>query len=466
MEHNTFHKALEIMSESCKGCSHCIKVCPTEALRVVNGKAMLYADWCIDCGECFRVCQNRAIRVIDDDFNEIYNYKRRILLVPVVFYAQFEENIPRRIINQILYELGFSEIYPVEQSVDTLISEINSYIKNSVEKPIISSFCPAVIRLIQVRFPALIDKIMLLIPPLEVTAQYYLRKTQKEGGNLDDLGIFYMTPCIAKIAAIKSPVGGYESPINGVINMDYVYNKVLYAYKNKNYSEPSIVTNEEISSKGAMWPNTGGESACIEGRSLAIDGMSNVIEFLEKLENDEIEEGIDYLELRGCDESCAGGILLQNNRFIINDYLKRRAAEYSRTHKLIDEYKELCSAHIRMDKIEPRSMVKYDRDIDIALKKMEKAQMLKKILPDIDCGACGAPSCEALAADIVRDDASLMNCIFMQKRFEKEGSMNLAEGIDIMEHIWGKERFVNKERATDHYYKDYYENLCKKINNK
>ena len=40
MEHNTFHKALEIQRELCIGCSHCIKVCPTEALRVSGGKAM------------------------------------------------------------------------------------------------------------------------------------------------------------------------------------------------------------------------------------------------------------------------------------------------------------------------------------------------------------------------------------------------------------------------------------------
>ena len=45
MEHNTFHKALEIQRELCIGCSHCIKVCPTEALRVSGGKAS--SDECL-----------------------------------------------------------------------------------------------------------------------------------------------------------------------------------------------------------------------------------------------------------------------------------------------------------------------------------------------------------------------------------------------------------------------------------
>ena len=449
MEHDTFHKALEIQDDFCIGCSHCIKVCPTEALRVSGGKALLYAEWCIDCGRCFRVCPSRAIRVVDDDLDDILSYKYRVLLVPAVFYAQFEKKVPPVVINDILGDMGFSEICTVEQSADTLVEEINAYVRKAPAKPVISSFCPAVIRLIQVRFPSLIDHIMLLLPPIEVTAQYYVKKWQNSGGDPSELGVFYLTPCIAKIAAVKSPVGGYESPINGVINMDYVYNRVLHAFKNKKYPELGKGTeavNDAISSRGLRWPLTGGEASQVEGRALAIDGMTNVMDFLEKLEDEEIEEPIDYLELRGCDESCAGGILVQGNRFLVADNLRAEAAAAKDTHPLTGQYKQYCSASIKMDAVEPRSMVKYDKDINVAIKKMEAARMLRKILPDIDCGACGAPSCEALAADIVRDDASLNNCIFMQARFEKEGSLLVGEAIDLMEKVWGKDRFVNKEK--------------------
>ncbi len=450
MEHNTVHRAIEIQQDVCIGCSHCIKVCPTEALRVSNGKALLYADWCIDCGECFRICPTRAIRVVDDDFADIYKYKYRVLLVPATFFAQFDETVDRGSIYQILTDLGFDELCTVEQSVDSLIGEINEYVKAAPEKPVISSFCPAVIRLIQVRFPSLIDKIMLLIPPLEVTAQYYKRKFEMEGkGGDDELGIFYLTPCIGKIAAVKSPVGGYKSPINGVINMDRAYNKVFLAYKNKKFGDGEIKINSALSSQGLLWPTTGGEAALIKGRSLAIDGMGNVIDFLEKLENEDIGESIDYLELRVCDESCCGGILVQRNRFLMADHLRRFSKQYPETHHLVDEYLSFCSSYIHMDPIEPRSMVKYDKDINVAIKKMENARMLKKLLPNIDCGACGAPSCEALAADIVRDDASLNNCIFMQARFEKEGSLTYVEAIKLMENVWGKDRFINKEKEPN-----------------
>ncbi|MPM96650.1 hypothetical protein SDC9_143815 [bioreactor metagenome] len=333
----------------------------------------------------------------------------------------------------------------VEQSVDNLLDEINDYVKAAQEKPVISSFCPAVIRLIQVRFPSLVDHIMQLLPPIEITAQYYKRKYASEGVDEKEVGIFYLTPCIGKIAAVKSPVGGYTSPINGVINMDFFFNKVYLAYKQKLPITKSILINGEISSKGVLFPTTGGESVHIEGKTLAIDGMNNVIDFLERLENEEIE-GVDFLELRACDESCAGGILAHNNRFIVADNLKKLANSVSDKHHLVFDYKQYCSAVVHMDKIEPRSMVKYDKDIEAALVKMERARELKELFPGIDCGACGAPSCEALAEDIVRGQADVNSCIFLRTKYEKRGELSVEEAIRIMESIWGKERFDKRKK--------------------
>lgn len=416
-----------------------MKVCPTEALRVIGGKAGIHADWCIDCGECYRVCPTRAIRVMDDDFKQIFNYKHRVLLVPTVFFAQFKDTIPRDAIYNIIGELGFTEVCAVEQSVDTLLNEINEYLEEA-EKPVISSFCPAVIRLIQVRFPSLVDNIMKLLPPIEITAQFYKKKFEKEGIPENEAGIFYLTPCVAKIAAVKSPVGGYTSPITGVINMDFFFNKVYLAYKQRLPITTTIKVNGEISSKGVLFPTTGQESKHIKGKTLAIDGMKNVIDFLEMLENEEIE-GVDFLEIRACDESCAGGILSHRNRFLAAESLRNYAKRIPDSHSLIDEYKSSCSAVVHMDKIEPRSMVKYDKDIELAIKKMESARKLKTLLPGIDCGACGAPSCEALAEDIVREQAEINSCIFLRTVFEKRGEISLEDTIKIMENIWGSERF-------------------------
>lgn len=46
--------------DKCIGCTDCIKRCPTEAIRVRNGKAHIMNERCIDCGMCIRVCRNHA----------------------------------------------------------------------------------------------------------------------------------------------------------------------------------------------------------------------------------------------------------------------------------------------------------------------------------------------------------------------------------------------------------------------
>ena len=48
-----FH-SVTLDSEKCKGCTNCIKHCPTEAIRVRDGKARIIKERCIDCGECIR----------------------------------------------------------------------------------------------------------------------------------------------------------------------------------------------------------------------------------------------------------------------------------------------------------------------------------------------------------------------------------------------------------------------------
>ena len=436
METKKGDHALEINPALCGGCAHCMRVCPTEAIRVFGGKALMFPDWCVDCGECYRVCPAHAIQMADDDMNKLFDYKYRVLLIPALFFGQFATQISMKEISGFLCDLGFNEVCAVEQSADLLPLELNRYLCDH-PKPVISSFCPSVVRLIQMRFPLLTDHIMQLIPPLEVTAQYCKRSFEAKGIPSQDLGIFYVTPCAAKIAAIKAPVGGYTSPINGVINMKNLYNKVYLAFKHKKIrsapEEPDKL-HATLSATGIRWSMTGGESVHIKGRALAIDGMTNVLAFLEKLENEEIT-GIDFLELRACDESCAGGILTSGNRFLTVEHLKQMAHEAPKEHTLVHEYRTYCSARVPMQPVAPRSMVKFDTNMKVALEKMDKARRLRALLPGIDCGACGTPSCEALAEDIVCRDASLHACVFMKTRDPA-----------IMEKIWGKRLFPIKRK--------------------
>jgi hypothetical protein len=428
-------------------------VCPTQAIRVRAGKASIIDNRCVDCGECYKACPVSAIIVEQDDLQLIKDYPVRVVLLPGVLIGQFPDKIKTSEIYAALKEIGFTHIFEVENSVEMVLEAYREFQLENRFQPLISSFCPAIVRLIQVRFPSLVDNILRAKPPIDIAAQYYKKKLQAEGIPAEDIGMFYVTPCAAKIAAVKSPVGEEESPVNGVINMKYLYNRVLQLLK-KSSSEPPLEDFENLlSSRSILWTLTRGESSHFPGRALAIDGIQNVSEFLERFENEELKD-IDFLELRACDESCAGGILISGNRFLTVERLNKRSAEYEKTESDFpgSTVKMDIGPECYFDKVMPRPIEKLDEDISKALRKMERKRRLMCFLPGFDCAACGAPDCQTLSEDIVQGKAQVSHCIFMQQMMIEQKKLSREHAKQITESIWGKERLqknCNKLGAED-----------------
>ena len=69
---NCLH-SVTLDEDLCRGCTNCIANCPTEAIRVRNGKAYIISERCIDCGECIRSCPSHAKKAISDPVDIINN---------------------------------------------------------------------------------------------------------------------------------------------------------------------------------------------------------------------------------------------------------------------------------------------------------------------------------------------------------------------------------------------------------
>jgi len=242
--------------------------------------------------------------------------------------------------------------------------------------------------------------------------------------------------------------------------MDFIYNKINRTLRNKGELPHSDDHAYSVDPDTLVWSLTNGEASCVNGRTLAIDGMSNVTEFLEQLENDEIS-GVDYLELRACDEGCAGGVLLSSNRFLVAERLRNKARNLQpgispaedREIPDIEAYSGYLMKKVRItDEIKPRSMYRLSGDRDKAMRMMKRSRRLMCWLPGTDCGLCGAPSCQALAEDIVRHRGDISQCVFIRESNLEKELMDPERAAGIMRRIWGDNNFeknCNKKGAEN-----------------
>ena len=447
MAESYFKHSLKVNDYLCSGCTTCMRTCPTGAIRIRGGKAVITDNKCVDCGECIKVCPHKALYIKQDDFALIENYGYKVCLVPTAFIGQFEEKYKTKAIYSCLKKLGFTHIYEVEHGVEFLVDLYKEYMDEHPEiRTFISPYCPAVIRLIQVRFPSLVDNIIKLKSPLDLAARVILKRLMDEGARRESIGIFYVTPCAAKIASVKYPVSQQDTCIAGVINMDFLYNKVQLMLHDSDKDAKPI--NHALTARDVRWPLPGGEASLFRGSNYAVDGLQNVINFLEKLE-DEAIDAPGLIEMRVCDQGCVGGVLTTNDRFVARKRLENRAKLLERLHRKHNgdavsyddsEFSEQIAQEMVIPEIKPRSLYKLDDNFAEAFKMAERMKKIEKALPGVNCSACGAPSCAALAEDIVRGEAKMDTCIFINR--------NSQASEDAIRSIWG-DRVKAKEINND-----------------
>src|SRR5690554_5084428 len=111
-------RTVTLDEDKCKGCVTCMKRCPTEAIRVRNGKAKIHYDKCISCGECVRLCPHHAKKAVYDNLDIINNYKYKIALPAPSFFGQFSNLDNLGQVVEGLKRLGFDEVVEVAKGAE------------------------------------------------------------------------------------------------------------------------------------------------------------------------------------------------------------------------------------------------------------------------------------------------------------------------------------------------------------
>ncbi|MGE5582758.1 MAG: [Fe-Fe] hydrogenase large subunit C-terminal domain-containing protein [Bacillota bacterium] len=409
-----FH-SVSLVSEKCKGCTNCIKRCPTEAIRVRDGKANIDAERCIDCGECIRNCENHAKQAVGDSLELISAYKYRIALLAPALLGQFKKEIPPAQILGAFLQLGFHRVAEAGYGADFTTVALREYLKSSrARKPLISSACPAVVKLIQVRFPALIANLAPIEAPMVTAAKLARKEAVKEDGiSSPEIGVFFITPCPAKITVIKGGHGIEDGIINGAIPISQIFGGLQSII----LSGKAQKVTPRLSKTGVSWSRAGGEIKAVGiDNQLSVDGIHNVVNVLEEVEMDKLTE-VDFIEAQACTGGCIGGALTVENPFTARMKIQRLVEGENfppLSHELIEEAAQYYfQGFFNWDyQVTPKPILPLDRNVAQAIQKIEQIEEVARLLPGLDCGSCGSPNCRALAEDIVQGKAQTLDCVF------------------------------------------------------
>jgi len=431
-----------------------MRVCPTQAIRIKNGKAVILEEKCIDCGECITACPNEAIVALTDPIGELNRFKYTVAIPSPALYAQFGRSIlPDKILTG-LKKIGFDDAHDLAITCGDTSLAIEHFLEEySGPKPLISNCCPSVVSLIQVRYPQLVDHIIPIKLPKRLAAKEIKERKSKELGlKPDEIGTFYITPCPVKMIAIKQPSSEEECYLDGAISIADIYGPLLSALESedKGSYRKSL---ESICILGIGWAVAGGMHRTQRLKSvLDVSGIAEIIATFDDIERGKLQN-IDLVVAYTCPQGCVGGSLTVENRYIsynkilrLLETLERENIEACRDKREIHERYRQKYFHMQQ-KYEPRPIQALDEDLGKAIKKREKKQRIYDSLPKVDCGICGAPTCLTFAEDVVKGDAQPSDCIFNVPSRFKELTGELTRLLDTFGSMGeGKGRKPRKEK--------------------
>lgn len=404
-------------SDKCTGCTTCLKHCPTEAIRIKDGRAAINNERCIDCGECIRVCPHKAKKAVCSKLESMNRFKFKIALPAPTIYGQFDNLEDIDYVLDGLLKIGFDDVYEVSKAAELVSAYTRLYLKtDGVKKPAISSACPVVLRLIGLRYPSLNDNIIHMLPPMEVAAKLARERALKNNPDLspDDIGICFITPCPAKASYVKNGFADYKSQVDEVVSIKDIYFQLINAMK-KDSDIKSLLESGMI---GIGWASSGGEATAIfNDKYLAADGIENVNRVLDQVENGNIPP-LEFIELNACTGGCVGGVLTIQNPYIAKARLQtlRRYLPVSQNFLNGDETQYIPDSYIFNELPEYQPITRLSDSMAESMRMMADIQKLKGELPGIDCGACGAPTCRSFAEDIVKGNSSINSCPILKER--------------------------------------------------
>ncbi len=398
--------SLAASTDNCRDCRRCLVACPTHAVRVRNGRPSILEHLCVDCTSCIAACSSKALAVREDvsSLGELKRIEDLVLAVPPALLASCGAGFsPARVLEG-LRRLGFADVItvaPFERALRRAAARTENTGEDGEarESPIIVPACPAVVNLIELKYPSLLSQLAPFDSPWEA-----LQASQ------GDRRVAYVVSCPAQRSALVAhetadSAGSCVEPGAVYLSPDLVRDSVMTLLADEG-REPT--TAGPTGSADAVVAGGAGYPTAFEN-VFTVTGMDHVLAVLEQIENGLLADA-GVVELYGCAGGCFGSPLFPLDFHVA---ARRWAREESSLAS-----GETPAPLPRRRPYTARPGIRLDPDMARAIDKLGRMQALTRSLPGKDCGTCGAPTCAALAEDTVMGRATADLCPYCDN--EKE----------------------------------------------
>ena len=371
--------------DKCIKCLKCVKSCPTGAISQRDGRISIDDAFCINCGRCIRECYHQGLQVQGAPLSKIADFAYTVCLVPSAFANNFSSNKEIEEMFYAIKDVGFDEVVDLSPYEGRILKGYEDIAASSKTLKI-ASFCPVVNNLIKVNYQTLEDNLI----PYQYASEIAARQVRERLSDKENVGIFLLAECEAKLSLAKYPSGG-----NYEVDCAVAIADALPVIKMCNKEKIRMPLN--LSSHGLSLANA--QTLERKENVLIADGFEKINSSLELAEFDLLED-INLMMLYPCFNGCIGGHLVWGNSFLtVRNYRKLDLSD-----EVMDIDETLLShSYEPEDENEITDFKDRLRFFKVVNEVLEK-------LPGYDCSACGLQTCRRMAEEICAGHKTLEDC--------------------------------------------------------
>ncbi len=395
--------------ERCRVCYTCVRECPAKAIRISGGQAEVIAERCIGCGNCVRVCSQGAKRVRSSvaQVEQLLGSGRRLAAcVAPSFPVEYDD--PAAMVGA-LRALGFHQVHQVALGADLVARAYRELVDRDDGRQWIAANCPAVVLYVERHLPELVPALAPVVSPMVATARAL------HGQHGPRLAVVFIGPCIAKKAEAE------DAPVRGSVDAVLTFLELAELLQRRGiepgrvapsqFDPPHPAEGTLLAIGGGLLQAAGIPEDLLTGRVVAAEGRPRFVAALRERASGDLQAALlDLLCCEGCIDGPGTTAALRPHARRARVARHARAsvagldrAGWQRTLAALEGIDLTRSYAVEDQRIPDPS----EADIDAALRRMGK----RTGEDQLNCGACGYPTCREHAVAICEGLAESEMCL-------------------------------------------------------